>query len=50
MGDRYYEMLHKMGEVASARNPSQIEHELEDVYTGVTMRREGNMVFATAFK
>lgn len=50
VGDRYYEALHKMGEVASGRNPVQIEHALEGVYSGVTIRQEGNMVFATAFK
>jgi len=49
-GDRYYESLHKMGEVAKGRNPVEIAHDLEDIYAGVSVRNEGNMVFATAFR
>jgi ubiquinone/menaquinone biosynthesis C-methylase UbiE len=49
-GDRYYETLHRMGEVAKGRNPVEIAHDLEDIYAGVSVRNEGNMVFATAFR
>jgi ubiquinone/menaquinone biosynthesis C-methylase UbiE len=50
IGDRYYETLRKMGEVAPGKNLREIQRDLEAVYSGVTLTHQGNMVFATAFR
>lgn len=50
IGDRYYDSLRRMGELAPGRNPEQIERELRAIYDGVSIRKDGNMVFATAFR
>jgi len=50
IGDRYYETLRKMGEVAPGRSLREIQRDMEAVYSGVTLTHEGNMVFATAFR